>query len=380
MSHTTSNIRLSAAVAARSALVIAGTVLATAIIRLVLNGLFNRHWQAEWQVVFGLAAIFGLGWFVVTFVYTWIKLRANDPVEAILTREPSQDDMHKAPLSGFVAMEYYSLILNRTFVVFVAPEGLYGWKAEGVVTATQPMYFEPYAGMLQDPELIRDREAIRRLSNLKGGFFIPHSAIISVDVVYKQKWGMGPIPHSGRVRIGMASGRSREFILLGSVDAESIRQRILGATSGGRIPDAPHVSLPYVARYQKKIWVPLFVFWTALSAWYAWNLNETWKTSDWAFRVAMLVMIGVPLPLLLEFVVQSVRFTDTEIQRTTRLGRVTTFPYSAIRKLSTASDAFVAIELSDGRKLKLHSWQGNPREVLSILQTKTKLTVGASAV
>ena len=28
-------------------------------------------------------------------------------------------------------MEYYRLILNRTFVVFITPEGLYGWKAEG---------------------------------------------------------------------------------------------------------------------------------------------------------------------------------------------------------------------------------------------------------
>ncbi len=106
-------------------------------------------------------------------------------------------------------------------------EGLYGWKAEGIVTASRPMYFQPYADMLEDPELMRDREAIRRLSQLKGGFFIPRSDVVAADVIYAHKWGMAGIPHSGRVRLRMASAKSREFILLGSVSVDSIQQRIL---------------------------------------------------------------------------------------------------------------------------------------------------------
>jgi hypothetical protein len=125
-------------------------------------------------------------------------------------------------------MEYYDLILNRTYVVFVAPEGLYGWKAEGAVTAGQPMYFAPYSEMLKDSDLMNNRRAIKKLSDLAGGFFIPRSDILSADVINRKKWGMGAIPQSGRVKIRTVSGKSREFILLGQADAAAIQQSILG--------------------------------------------------------------------------------------------------------------------------------------------------------
>ena len=80
-------------------------------------------------------------------------------------------------------MEYYGLILNRTFVVFIAPEGLCGWKAEGPVGSANPAYFEPYADMPKDPELMQNREAVRKLSRLRGGFFIPRSDIVAADMV-----------------------------------------------------------------------------------------------------------------------------------------------------------------------------------------------------
>ena len=351
-------------------------VFVMAVIRVVLNGVFDKGWYADWPLIFELTGFFGIGWFLILSLYTHFRLRANAPVEAILTQELPQSNEGETSLTGFVAMEYYGLILNRTFVVFIASEGLYGWKAAGAVNVARSMYFAPYANMLKDPELMRNRKSVQRLSHLKGGFFIPRPDIISVDVINKQKWGMGPIPHSGRVKIHTTSGRSREFVLLGSVDADSIQQRILhGTTLGGRIPDAPHVSLPYVARYEKKFCVPMLLFWTVLSAYFAWNLTDIWRTSNWALGTTTLAMIGVPVLLVLEFFIQNVKFTDTEIQRTSRVGKITTYPYSTVRKLSTASGAFVVIELSDGRRLKLYSWQGNPREVLSILQTKTKLTV-----
>jgi hypothetical protein len=124
-------------------------------------------------------------------------------------------------------MEYFALILNRTFVVFIAPEGLYGYKAIGPVTTAAPLFFEPLVDMLKDPELMHDKEAVKQLSELKGGFFIPRSDIAAVEVIPTQKWGMGPIPHSGRIRVSLSSGQSREFILLGIVDGEAVRQRIL---------------------------------------------------------------------------------------------------------------------------------------------------------
>jgi hypothetical protein len=223
-----STLRSSASIAARSGLVLATMTLLLGGLRLVLTGLFDRRWHANWLVLFELVGTVAVGWFVVTFLYTYVKLHASEPAEEILLQDPPQFDESVPPLFGFVAMEYFALILNRTFVVFVAPEGLYGWKAVGSVTASDPTYFQPYADVLEDPDLTRDRESIRRLSQLKGGFFVPRSEIVAVDLIYKHKWGMSEIPHSGRIRIRMSSGKSREFIVLGSISLESTQQRILG--------------------------------------------------------------------------------------------------------------------------------------------------------
>jgi hypothetical protein len=223
-----STLRSSTLIAARSALIFVASALLLVVLRIVLNGLFDGRWNAVyWLRLFKFIGVITVVWFVVTFIYSWVKLRAGAPAEEILMADPSPFDERVPPLCGFVAMEYYALILNRTFVVFIAMEGLYGWKAEGIVTASRPMYFQPYSEMLEDPELMRDCEAIRRLSQLKGGFFIPRSDIVAADVIYGHKWGMAGIPHSGRIRLRMASGKSREFILLGSVSLESVQHRIL---------------------------------------------------------------------------------------------------------------------------------------------------------
>jgi hypothetical protein len=223
-----STLRSSANIAARSGLIFAAITFLLAIVRIVLRGVLDGQWHTNWLELFKIIGTIAAGLTAVIFLYTYVRLRASAPAEEILKQEPSFIDERVPPLSGFVAMEYYALILNRTFVVFSSPEGLYGWKAEGAVTASRTMYFQPYAEMLEDPALMRNREAVRRLSNLKGGFFIPRSDIVSVDVIHRHKWGMGGIPHSGQIKIHLSSGKSRKFILLGSVSPESIQQRISG--------------------------------------------------------------------------------------------------------------------------------------------------------
>jgi hypothetical protein len=135
----------------------------------------------------------------------------------------------KTALSGFLVMEYYALILNRTFIVFIAPDGLYGWKVHGIVAAGAARdYFQDYAKSLDDPKLMNDVTAARDLAKLKGGFFIPRSEIASVEIVPKQKEGMAGIYHTGRILIHFASGKKREFILLGQkIDTERIKRLIL---------------------------------------------------------------------------------------------------------------------------------------------------------
>jgi hypothetical protein len=208
-------------------LYISGSCLAVIAFRFVLDGFLDGHWNTDWKVNFELSAFFGVACFIFTFPYLYLTSKSFSQAEEILDHEPAYSNSHNAPLTGFVAMEYYALIWNRTYVVFIAPEGLYGWKATGAVTSARPNYFQHYVDLLADPEMMQDYDAIKKLSKLKNGFFIPRSTIVSVEIIDKQKWGMGLIPHCGRIRIDMTTEKSREFILLGSVYPTSIRNNIL---------------------------------------------------------------------------------------------------------------------------------------------------------
>jgi hypothetical protein len=217
--------------AAKSALITFCLVVAGQVARTLINGLFDGKWRIDWGFIFVISVFAGVLVLVWTFISSYFFLRAAAPAAAVLDRAPSLSLTPRDAMSGFVGMEYYALLLNRTYVVFAGRVGLYGWKAEGPVSASRPQFFEPYQKMLDDPELIQDLGAVEDLARLKGGFFISSSEIAYVEASNKSKWGMGGIPHSGRIRIGLTRGRQREFILLGSVSPEAIRDRILSSTA-----------------------------------------------------------------------------------------------------------------------------------------------------
>lgn len=354
-----------AATAARSALVVGASIIAIAFVRVLIDGILDGNWRANWGVAVELTAILSAIWFVLVFAYTAFKLHANEPVERILTEEHSSK--LKLPMTGFVAMEYYALILNRTYIVFISPEGLYGWKAEGAVDCSRALYFAPYEEMLKDPELMTDPEAVRELSKLKGGFFIARNEIAAVEPVYKQKWGMGPIPHSGRIKVRTVSGRSREFVLLGSVDPDAIQQNIMGETE--IVATTPHPSVR--CGYQKKFWVPLLAFWIVLAGYVGWSSRGTWTSGSWTDKLTTAAIIAFTVLLFFEFMVQKLTFTENEIQRTTRFGNVKTHPYSSVLSFSPATDAFLNIRFEDGSHLKIYTWIGNPHDIIAILQVKS---------
>ncbi|WP_263355974.1 hypothetical protein [Acidicapsa ligni] len=175
----------------------------------------------EFTVLVAAISFFGF------FLYSFWTLTRRAPALDILSNEASDADRLPLPASSFVAMEYFWLILNRTFVVFSTPNALYGWKASGPVSNADRDYFQPLVEMTLDRELTQDLAAIRKLSELSGGFCIARSSIVSVESSYKSKWGMGGILHSGRVTITTNTRRSREFILLGSsADPDSIKDAI----------------------------------------------------------------------------------------------------------------------------------------------------------
>lgn len=128
---------------------------------------------------------------------------------------------------GFIAMEYDYLILNRTFIIFVTPDALYGWRVRKSVSAYTPYYYERYLDMVEDEALAANLEEIKRVAGLPGGFVLPHSQLKSVEFTPKKKWGMGPVRHSGRLFITSQSDHRREFILLGEVDGSAIQREIL---------------------------------------------------------------------------------------------------------------------------------------------------------
>jgi hypothetical protein len=142
--------------------------------------------------------------------------------------EPTLGHLHP----GFVAMEYFALILNRSFLVFLEDEGLRCWKFAGPTSAFTPGFYKPIEELLDDPEMAPGSAAFNDLMHGSGTFLIPYGMIRYVDFTAKTKWGMGPILHSGILSLGFAEERMREFILLGGAPGAAIRAAIVAKTGG----------------------------------------------------------------------------------------------------------------------------------------------------
>jgi Zn-dependent protease with chaperone function len=138
---------------------------------------------------------------------------------------------HRQP--GFAAMEYYALILNRSFLVCAAPDGLYGMKFMGLVTDTkQPRFFEEAEKLLDNPWFVPKSEGFEQsMKSSKANFVIEYSEIIDVAFDSTLKRGMGAIEHSGKLKLRLRNGKKRTFILLGSAYGDGIRRVILERAS-----------------------------------------------------------------------------------------------------------------------------------------------------
>jgi hypothetical protein len=216
-----------------SGLVVAAGILFITIVRGLIDLAFDGKFHIDWPLNLKLAGVFGLIWFVGVFAWGMIVGIRSQPVLDILDEDPEESTLLKKPLDGFVAMEFFWLILNRTYAVFIAPEGLYGWQVRGPVTNRDLNFFQPYQDMIDDPDFMRDLGSMQKLSRLRGGFFIDRYAISAIEVNDRPKWGMGGIPESGRIVLRLTSGKTREFILLGSVYPGTIRDKIALVPAAG---------------------------------------------------------------------------------------------------------------------------------------------------
>ena len=130
---------------------------------------------------------------------------------------------------SFVAMQYYALILNRTFVVSVDAMGISGTVCRGLTGVEGGDSLTRYItaqlavhGDLNDPNSYIGHTSIRPS---RANFALSHADITSVIFNPKKKWGMGPYPHDGRV-IVETSTRRREFIILGKQSGREIAERL----------------------------------------------------------------------------------------------------------------------------------------------------------
>jgi len=144
----------------------------------------------------------------------------------------------------FIAMEYYALILNRTFLILITDEYLIGLKVNGIVSV-ETNYGNPITKKitnslaitddLENPYSYAKDKYLNRLvekdifSNeiLKDSscnFRIKMKEIKRVFYAKTKKWGMGPYPHNGKVYIQLK--KKREFMILGNQSGEKIEKWI----------------------------------------------------------------------------------------------------------------------------------------------------------
>ena len=150
-------------------------------------------------------------------------------------------DIELTDKNHFVAMEYYFLILNRTFLIIKTKDFLIGIQGNGLVsveggkdTLTRQITSNlAIKGDLTNPYSYLKNKHLEKIADLdlidgsilevnKTNFLIKTSDIKSATYNPAKKFGMGPYPHDGRVTIETYYNNKREFIILGNQSGESI--------------------------------------------------------------------------------------------------------------------------------------------------------------
>jgi hypothetical protein len=150
-------------------------------------------------------------------------------------------DIELTDKNHFVAMEYYFLILNRTFLVIKTNGYLIGIQGNGLVSVEggkdiltrQITSNMAVKGDLINPYSYLKNKYLEKIADLnlidgsiieanKTNFLINTSDIKSAIYNPSKKFGMGPYPHDGRVTIETYNNKKREFIILGNQSGENI--------------------------------------------------------------------------------------------------------------------------------------------------------------
>ena len=142
----------------------------------------------------------------------------------------------------FIAMEYYWLILNRTFLVLILDSELIGIKVHGLIGVESNddlVNLLPLAvdGDLQNPYSYISAKYIDRINDIdlrsndflkanSSNFILNRLDIIEATYDKSKKWGMGNYPHDGKIYVRTRDDKKREFIILGSQSGERIANKL----------------------------------------------------------------------------------------------------------------------------------------------------------
>src|ERR1700761_31453 len=131
---------------------------------------------------------------------------------------------------NFVGMEYYAGILNRTYLVCAEHEGILGYRVHGLVASPSfpsPNTRSPMSYV--NPRLLGKYQSLTHpgmpkaaLALDRANFVYLSGTVPGVAATRAPKWGMGNVCYSGRIIFTLASGSTREFILLGAQPLDSI--------------------------------------------------------------------------------------------------------------------------------------------------------------
>jgi hypothetical protein len=129
-------------------------------------------------------------------------------------------------------MEYYGLILNRTYFIAAARESIAGFKVSGLVVSPpmarqelfNPRHYLGHADLNRFHGLLNQSRTELRSEHAL--FNYPWSTVARITFSSKSKWGMGNVPYSGRLFVTLTDGQQREFILLGKQNGPHLLEQL----------------------------------------------------------------------------------------------------------------------------------------------------------
>ncbi len=150
-----------------------------------------------------------------------------------------KDDNH------FVAMQYYGLILNRTYLILITESHIIGVVGNGLIsvqgrgstlTSVITGNMAIHEDLMNPLSYLKDKylERVNDLNLLKSNinkkhyanFRIKISEIIEVNHDPSKKWGMSYYPHDGKIYI-KTKDKKMEFIILGKQSGSKIVKIII---------------------------------------------------------------------------------------------------------------------------------------------------------